>query len=435
MRKVKRAAAAAASLLFCICTMLTSVSAAGKWEIENTLDVSECMQGDALLLTVSLKGSSTAKAQEITSINGILEYDTSLFTVEKEDILPAEKDLVKDYSFDLAEGKFAVQYTSKISVKNAGTLLQIRLHTAEDASVGKTTVCVTSLEWSGADSTDKQEVEHRVPAKITIKETEKYADGDVNGDGNVNLTDARLAMQHYNGAALLDEAQQKRADVNKDGSVNLTDVKLVMQYYNGEMDELQDIIEFEADQEQASDTEQEPDQEQTADNTQEQEPAKETGSDFVIKNKVLKEYKGSAKNVIIPKGVTKIGSRALADEKIKSITIPSSVTVIDEGAFMFTSIKKITIPKTVKKIGVGAFYGCSNLKELTILNKNLKVIKSKYGEGIFDGASSGYIRDKITIKGYKSSTAEKMVEELNKRSVYADPCRRFKKAVFQEIKK
>jgi len=237
MRKAKKAAAAI-SLIFCICTMLVNVSAAdSKWDIENTLDVSECKQGGTLLLSVKLQGSSTAKEQEIASLSGILEYDTSLFTVEKSDILPAEKDQVKGCTFDASEGKFAVQYDPKVTVKNDSQLLQIRLHVADDASTGKTTVCVTNMEWSGSDGKNKQEIEHRVPAHITIGQSEQAA-GDVNSDGKVDLLDARLVMQHYNGAASLDSRQQKSADANGDGKINLTDVKLLMQYYNGEVDEL-----------------------------------------------------------------------------------------------------------------------------------------------------------------------------------------------------
>lgn len=158
-------------------------------------------------------------------------------------------------------------------------------------------------------------------------------------------------------------------------------------------------------------------------------------SDFVIKKGVLKEYKGSSKKVEIPEGVKKIGRQAFYSQEITSVTIPSTVKSIDEQAFMFTNIKKITIPENVKKIGIGAFFGCSNLKEMTILNAKLKFESSSWGENLFDGMSSGYIRDKITIKGYKNSTAEQLVEELNGRNIYADPCPRFKKAVFKELEK
>ena len=42
-------------------------------------------------------------------------------------------------------------------------------------------------------------------------------------------------MQHYNGAKTLNSQQKRNADANGDGKVNLTDAKLIMKYYNGEI--------------------------------------------------------------------------------------------------------------------------------------------------------------------------------------------------------
>lgn len=236
VRKTKKAAALAAAFLYCLSTLAVNVSAAeSKWEIEHTLDLSECTPAGTLLLTISAKTSNKTASQEIDSISGVLEYDTSLFTVEQKDILPSEADAAKECSFQESDGSFSVSYQTPVTVKNDSQLLQIRLHTAKDAQIGKTTVCVTSLKWSGSDQKNSQEIEHHVPAYITIQEAQEAA-GDVNGDGKIGLEDARIAMQYYNGTQELDEQQQKRADVNGDGKVNLTDVKLLMQYYNGEID-------------------------------------------------------------------------------------------------------------------------------------------------------------------------------------------------------
>ena len=92
------------------------------------------------------------------------------------------------------------------------------------------------MKWNDAAGRQAVEIEHRVPARITIAEAETPAvAGDVNQDGKVNLTDAKLVMQHYNGAKTLDSRQKENADVNGDGKVNLTDAKLIMKYYNGEI--------------------------------------------------------------------------------------------------------------------------------------------------------------------------------------------------------
>lgn len=207
------------------------------WDIENTLDTLECRQGDVFTMSVYLKGSGTFSPQEISSVEGTLEYDSSLFTVEKADIIPAESGKVQSWSFDQKSGTFDIQYSSDITIQDGGMMLQIRLHTTADASIGKTTLCVTLMKWSGSAGQQTIEIEHRIPARITIAKAETSAAevGDVNQDGKVNLTDAKLVMQYYNGAGTLDSQQKKNADTNGDGKINLTDAKLIMKYYNGEI--------------------------------------------------------------------------------------------------------------------------------------------------------------------------------------------------------
>lgn len=239
MKRINKVTAVLIILAMAVCGFSIDAYADGTaWDIENTLNVSECRQGDTITMSVNLKGSGPVSAQEITSMEGTLEYDSSLFTVGKADILPAESGRAQSCSFDSSTGVFAIQYVSDITVQDGGLMLQIRLHTAADASVGKTTLCVTHIEWNDAAGRQTADIEHRVPARITIAEAEiPAAAGDVNQDGKVNLTDVKLVMQHYNGARTLDGQEKKSADVNGDGKVNLTDAKLIMKYYNGEITE------------------------------------------------------------------------------------------------------------------------------------------------------------------------------------------------------
>lgn len=206
------------------------------WDIQNSLDIPSCKQGETVILSVYLQGSGVSEAQDILEMSGMLEYDNSLFTVEKADILPVENSKVQAWLFDASSGMFRVEYDSAITVLDGGLLLQMQLHVAANASTGKTTVCITNMEWHGTDNGQMVEVEHRIPAQLTIAKADTdVVVGDVNLDGRVNLTDAKLVMQHYNCVKILDDIQKENADVNNDGKINLTDAKLVMKFYNGEI--------------------------------------------------------------------------------------------------------------------------------------------------------------------------------------------------------
>lgn len=115
--------------------------------------------------------------------------------------------------------------------------------------------------------------------------------------------------------------------------------------------------------------------------------------DFEIdENGVLKEYWGTATDVVIPEGVTAIRNGAFISRgnSIVSVTTPDSmksigehafsscpnlervkfgsgVTEIRDGAFWgCTGLTEIVIPDTVKTIGKDAFYECKNLSRVDL---------------------------------------------------------------------
>ena len=99
--------------------------------------------------------------------------------------------------------------------------------------------------------------------------------------------------------------------------------------------------------------------------------AKAAESDFMIENGVLKEYNGLGGAVVVPDGVTAIGSAAFWNnpnvDKITSITLPDSVVELYDSAFGYcTGMKNIRLSKNLKKIGHWAFLHCSSLTNLTI---------------------------------------------------------------------
>lgn len=91
-----------------------------------------------------------------------------------------------------------------------------------------------------------------------------------------------------------------------------------------------------------------------------------SASDFVIKNGVLTEYKGTDETVIIPEGVTSIGEKVFYYKPIKQVTFPKSLKSIGNGAFGQTKLTSIDIPEGVTSIGDGAFEVCMDLTEVKL---------------------------------------------------------------------
>lgn len=99
----------------------------------------------------------------------------------------------------------------------------------------------------------------------------------------------------------------------------------------------------------------------------------------------LTKYTGKGGDVVIPDGVTSIGSYAFEDcVGMTSITIPASVTGIGLWAFKnCTSLISIHIPDSVISIGDSAFSGCSNLTSIVIPDSVTSI-----GDSAFRGCSS-----------------------------------------------
>ena len=80
--------------------------------------------------------------------------------------------------------------------------------------------------------------------------------------------------------------------------------------------------------------------------------------DFVIENGILKKYKGTESDIVIPDGVTEIGTAAFIEHtNIKSVTFPKSLERIGSYAFCVERPFSVFIPSGVKKIEVNAFFG------------------------------------------------------------------------------
>ncbi|MBP3760556.1 MAG: leucine-rich repeat protein [Ruminococcus sp.] len=108
-------------------------------------------------------------------------------------------------------------------------------------------------------------------------------------------------------------------------------------------------------------------------------------SDFKINKGVLRKYKGSGGDVVIPNSVTRIGDKAFYGCKsLKSVVIPNSVTRIGESAFdSCENLESVDIPNSVTSIEGAAFYNCENLESVDIPNSVTSI-----GHWAFEGCYS-----------------------------------------------
>ncbi len=84
--------------------------------------------------------------------------------------------------------------------------------------------------------------------------------------------------------------------------------------------------------------------------------------------RILTKYNGNDAHVVIPEGVTQIGSEAFSGcESLQSVVIPQGVTAIGYSTFSgCANLQSVVIPEGVMQIGDGAFWGCSSLQSVVI---------------------------------------------------------------------
>ena len=136
-----------------------------------------------------------------------------------------------------------------------------------------------------------------------------------------------------------------------------------------------------------------------------------------VKNRIYKKYIPNVVNIVVEKGVTKIGNGAFACmpklktaqvqgnlgmaafwgcanlekvtytngagtigfacfaecKKLKSVAIPEGISAIDKSCFAnCKKLKQINLPSTLKTIGENGFYGCTGLRTVTVKGRVTK---------------------------------------------------------------
>ena len=82
-------------------------------------------------------------------------------------------------------------------------------------------------EWIGFDADLARKVAADLGVEVKFEEIDTstaYKNGDLNGDGALNVADLVMMSRFIKGMTSLDEAQTKSADLNGDGNVDIFDM-------------------------------------------------------------------------------------------------------------------------------------------------------------------------------------------------------------------
>lgn len=119
--------------------------------------------------------------------------------------------------------------TKEMVVYLMGTVLYPDSTTKSETTTKYTFVTQTTKEAQETTETvPTTETTTLRPVYTTVRET--YKTGDVNGDGKVTASDARLALRAGASIEKLDSAASDAADVNGDGRVTAADARSILRY-------------------------------------------------------------------------------------------------------------------------------------------------------------------------------------------------------------
>lgn len=111
--------------------------------------------------------------------------------------------------------------------------------------------------------------------------------------------------------------------------------------------------------------------------------------------------------------IGKVAYKYIGNAPTGEIILKDDTTSISSRCFYGQPIEKITIPKSVTDIGLQAFLNCYNLKDVTVLNKDIDkenlFYKPTIGLYNINDDEPIQIVDGLIIHGYTGSTAESYV--------------------------
>ncbi len=124
-------------------------------------------------------------------------------------------------------------------------------------------------------------------------------------------------------------------------------------------------------------------------------------------------YSSNLEEVIVPQGITHIGSGAfLSSLSLRKATLSDTVEIIDTNAFNYCkNLESITIPESVTSIMKGAFAGCNNMESVVIPASVEYIGEKAFGYDMLFFSDDPQKNKDFVIYGHKDTAAERYATE------------------------
>lgn len=185
----------------------------GNAAVETDKELAVIENGDTVTCTVKLDGIG-----ELNSFDAKVSYDPSVFEIAEIKPLVDNVVVASDKS---TEGMARMIIATSQPISGSADIMQVVLKVKEGAAVGNTTVVLESVNTAITNDDGTFEGELAITdSEKTVEIVSYLGASDINGDGNVTLSDLSMAVKNY-------QSDNAQCDVDRNGVVDASDLIII----------------------------------------------------------------------------------------------------------------------------------------------------------------------------------------------------------------
>lgn len=185
----------------------------GNAAVETDKELAVIENGDTVTCTVKLDGIG-----ELNSFDAKVSYDSSVFEIAEIKPLVDNVVVASDKS---TKGMARMIIATSQPISGSADIMQVVLKVKEGAAVGNTTVVLESVNTAITNDDGTFEGELAITdSEKTVEIVSYLSASDINGDGNVTLSDLSMAVKNY-------QSDNAQCDVDRDGVVDASDLIII----------------------------------------------------------------------------------------------------------------------------------------------------------------------------------------------------------------